>query len=74
MAYTWINVPTPVTNRHMAMLSGSARKATSTCRLPTGNHSNNVTTWERSSAGVPRRSMNAATVTTKEPASIAAAK
>ena len=35
-------MPTPVTNKHMAMLSGSARKAASTCNDPTGNHSNNV--------------------------------
>jgi hypothetical protein len=27
MAYRWISVPMPVTNRHIVMLSGSARKA-----------------------------------------------
>ena len=43
----------------------------STCSDPTGSHSNSVTTCDRSSASVPRRSKNAATVTTNEPASSA---
>ena len=46
----------PVTNRHIAMLSGSARNAMSTCNAPTGNHVNSVTTSERSSDGRDSRS------------------
>ncbi len=46
----------------------------STCNEPTGNHSNSVTTCDRSSASAPRRSMNATTVTTNEPASSADAR
>ena len=46
----------PVTNRHIVMLSGSARNAMSMCNDPTGSHSNSVTTWARSSAGLLSRS------------------
>ena len=54
----------PVTNRHIVMLSGSARKARSTLSEPTGTHENTVTTCWRSSADLESRSKNAPTATT----------
>ena len=64
----------PVTNRHIVMLSGSARNAMSTCSVPTGSHSNSVTTSDRSSAGFDSRSKNTPTVTTNAAPIIAVAR
>ena len=46
-----LGVAMPVTNRHIVMLSGSARNAMSICRFDTGNHENNVSTCARSRCG-----------------------
>ena len=43
-------MPMPVTNRHIVMLSGSARNARSTFNEPTGTHENTVAMCSRSSA------------------------
>ncbi len=43
MEYRWISVAMPVTNRHMVIESGSARKPKSTWRPPTGSQSQSVT-------------------------------
>ena len=56
----------PVTNRHIVMLSGSARNARSIRRSPTGTHWNSVDTCRRSSADIDMRSKNTAAVTTND--------
>ena len=64
----------PVTNRHIVMLSGSARKAMSTRSVPTGTHSNRLTTSLRSSTSRESRSANTPAVTTNAAATIAVAR
>ncbi len=64
----------PVTKRHIVMLSGSARNAMSTRRVPTGTHSNRLTISRRSSVGRDKRSKYTPTVTTNEAATIAVAR
>jgi hypothetical protein len=59
-----MSVPMPVTNRHIVMLSGSAKKAMSTCSVLTGIHENSVTTPLRSSSDFDSRSMKTPTVAT----------
>ena len=61
--YRWISAPTPVTNRHIVMLSGSTRNARSTCSVPTGIQVKSLTTWARSSPSFDSRSRNTPTVT-----------
>src|SRR6266508_171978 len=71
-----MSVPTPLTNKHIVMLSGSARNAIETCRPSLiGNHSKTVTVCVRSCPPGPdvvvvTMSMNATTLTTNEPKSI----
>ena len=55
--YMWISAPTPVTNRHMMIESGSASSARSTCSAPTGIHVKITSTLERSSELIPSMSM-----------------
>ena len=40
--YRWISAPMKVMNRHIRMLSGSARKPMLTSKLPEGIHVNSV--------------------------------
>ena len=64
----------PVTNRHIVMLSGSARNAMSTCSEPTGSHEKSVTTVARSSSGFDSMSKKRTTLTTNEAATISVAR
>ncbi len=71
IANRWMRKPTPVTNRHIVIDSGSARNARSTCSDDTGTHENSTSTWLRSSASMPSRSMYEPTATTNEPSTAA---
>ena len=64
----------PVTKRHMTTLSGSARKAMSTCSSPTGSQEYRVTTSERSSADRLRRSKYTPTEARNEAPTMAVAR
>src|SRR3954449_5643647 len=65
--------PTPVTNRTMVMLSGSARTSMSTLNPPTWIHSNSRKVNERSSASSPRRPAKVTTPAANEAATTAVA-
>src|SRR4051794_2582682 len=69
----WMRAPMPVTNRHIVMLSGSARKPIPTLKLPAGIHVKSVWVRVRSCSDLPSRSMNTATLARKEPATAAVA-
>ena len=56
IANMWISPLMNVTNRHIAIDSGSARSAASIRSVPTGTQENSVDTSARSSSGRPRRS------------------
>src|SRR6478735_3604255 len=71
--YMWISAPTPVTNRHMMIESGSASSARSTCSAPTGIHVKITSTLERSSELIPSMSMYTPTETTNDAATISVA-
>ncbi|CAB4760509.1 unannotated protein [freshwater metagenome] len=50
MEYKWISVPTPVTNRHIVIESGSTRNPTSTEKRPAGTQVKSTCENWRSSA------------------------
>src|SRR3954453_9859691 len=69
----WMRGPMPVTNRHIVMLSGSARKPIPTLKLPAGIHVKSVWVRVRSCSDLPSRSMNTATLARNDPATAAVA-
>src|SRR5215218_4468082 len=69
----WMRAPMPVTNRHIVMLSGSARKPIPALKLPAGIHVKSVWVRTRSCSSLPSRSMKTATLAKNEPAMAAVA-